>query len=307
MNNIKNYFDIPFIEDNDMNSYYGKIAAIKNNANIDDKQLVFNPNCHFKNKSKNPPLHSSWIELGTGLKGGQCLKIEMDRKYKIWDILREISEMNKISPWKIRLKHIESGLYVHYLWQYNLYQIIQLIEYKDLNKDIINNKFVYYLNKECHLICYYCQYDDTYSYQTTYLPCHDNIDNIQNEIDKHEKYLSQSTGEEKEEKEEEEDIEIDDRYKHQFKSDRIWDKRELTVFYGDIKQKILLEDCSVGCKCWTDDCGGCRIAYLIQHLTNVPLDKQGWIVDNQIIDYFDENAAQLIFSAQSKIILFKLE
>eukprot|EP01083_Nonionella_stella_P085124 235881_1 len=306
IDNIKTYFDLPFIN----NIRYDQIATIKNNEDIHRKQLVKTSNIHSHFKKYKLPIKSSWIELGIGLKGGQCLKMEINRKYKIWDILREISEMNKgVSPWNIRLKHIETGVYAHYLWQYNLYQIIQLIEYKELNQDILNNKFVFYSQPQ--FICYFSPYDDTYSYQTKYMPCHDNIQTIQKTITTHEQYLSKSQKllmdekhETEEQSDEKEEIVIDDRYKHQFIATRIWDKREMIVYYGDKKRSVWLEECSVGCECWSDDIAGCRIGYIVEHLFNIPLHKQGWIVGSQIIDYFDENAASLIFSSASKLILY---
>merc|ERR1712129_504864 len=94
-------------------------------------------------------IHSSWIALDRGLKGGQCLKLETNRSHKIWQILREIADMNTMSPWNIRLKHVDSGLYVDYLWNYDLFQIIQLIENKQVNMGTLDNKFAYRVYEHC--------------------------------------------------------------------------------------------------------------------------------------------------------------
>merc|ERR1712228_127644 len=295
IDNIKTYFDFPF--------YSNQIGKIKNALPMDQKQLVKASNIFSHFKRYKAPINSSWIELGRGLKGGQCLKMEIDRHYKIWDILREISDMNNKSPWNLRLKHVESGLYVHYLWNYTLYQIIQLIENKKLNTDILDNKFAFHLNQ--HFICYYSQFDETCSYKSTYLPCNDNVESIQNIIQKHEEYLLKTTQtEQKYDEKEMEQMEIEDRDKHQFIATRVWEKRQLNIHFGDKRQCILLEDCSAGCQCWSDDVAGCRIGYVIEQIFKIPLNKQGWIVNGQIVDYFDEGVAKCIFQSDSNLILY---
>ena len=65
MADIKAYFDFPFYNNN-------QIGKIKNTLPMDQKQLVKASNIFSHFKRYKPPIHSSWIELGRGLKGGQC-------------------------------------------------------------------------------------------------------------------------------------------------------------------------------------------------------------------------------------------
>ena len=315
IDNIKTFFDFPFYEDARIIS-----QSISNAVPADQKQLVKSSNIFSHFKRYKAPIHSSWIELGHGLKGGQCLKMEMNRSYRIWQILREIADMNsqsRVSPWNIRLKHAESGLFVHYLWQYSLFQIVQLVENKQMNADILSNEFAFHHGE--HFVCFYSPDDDGCSYKSTYLPCNDNEENIASMIQKHEQYLAKALQMAMEQKYEEsgdgdtsvdekdevaDAVEVDDRNKHQLIATRVWEKRQLTMQFGDRRQCILLEDCSAGCECWTDDVAGCRIGYIAEHIFKIPLQEQGWIVNNRIVDYFDEGVGQLIFESGANLTLY---
>lgn len=102
------------------------------------------------------------------------------------------------------------------------------------------------------------------------------------------------------------EIEVDpNRDTHGLRAHRVWDRRSLTVCFGDKEHSVLLEDCSAGCECWTDDAGGCRIGYIVEYLLQIPLEKQGWIVGAKMVDYFDENAAESIWEHHSTLIVYR--
>merc|ERR1712087_895402 len=116
--------------------------------------------------------------------------VEMDRSTKIWDILLEISSMNAISPWKVRLQHQDTGLLVHYLWHYTLSQCIALIEHRSSSKQVLSNDFAYL--KGDHFVAFYSHYDDTQSFQSRYLQCNEGDDALSRSIRKHQVYLEET-------------------------------------------------------------------------------------------------------------------
>lgn len=313
ISDLKTYFDAPMLDDEE----HLKKIVVTNTEGMDKKQLVKSSGIHKHFVRWTLPIKSSWIELERGLKGGQCLKVEMDRNTKIWNILLEISSMNAISPWNVRLQHLDSGLYVHYLWHYTLSQCIALIDCRSATQQVLSNKFAYFVAE--HFVAFYSHFDDTQSFQSRYLQCNDNVDVLANTIRKHEAYLeeidrftSQQNEDEDDVKEEEPVMDIGmesavdpDRDTHVFRAERVWDKRTLTVYFGDKSHCVLLEDCSPGCECWTDDIGGCRIGYVVEYLLHIPLEEQGWIAGAKMIDYFDENAADFIFQNDFKLIVYR--
>ena len=251
----------------------------------------------------------------------------MDRSTKVWDILLELSSMNGISPWSVRLQHADSGLYVHYLWHYTLSQCIALIEHRGAAQQLLSNKFAYFAAE--HFVAFYSHFDDTQSFQSRYLQCNDDVDALRTTIRKHEAYLEEAAQLEddgssdghgdaadgdaddlKEPVPTMEDVDLlmgpdPNRDLHGFKAQRVWDMRSLTVHFGDRSHSVLLEDCSPGCECWTDDIGGCRIGHVVQYLLQIPLQDQGWIVGGKMVDYFDEKAAHLLFENDSKLIVYR--
>merc|ERR1719242_198642 len=167
-----------------------KRIVITNTDGMDKRQLVKSSGIYSHFKKWTLPIESSWIELERGLKGGQCLKVEMDRSTKIWDILLEISSMNAISPWNVRLQHQDTGLYVDYLWHYTLSQCIALIEHRRSSQQILNNKFAYSAAE--HFVVFYSHFDDTQSFQSRYLQCDDNVNVLADTIRRHEAYLEET-------------------------------------------------------------------------------------------------------------------
>ena len=100
------------------------------------------------------------------------------------------------------------------------------------------------------------------------------------------------------------EAEVDEGDAHAFVAERVWDQRTLRVHFGGETHEMALEGCSPGCRCWTDDVGGCRIGYVVEHILKLPLDAQGWIVAGKMVDYFDEDVAQRIFEADANLTVF---
>lgn len=160
---LKPYFDAPMVDD----SGHLKQIVVSHTDGMDKRQLVMASGIHGHFKRYRLPIASSWIELERGLKGGQCLKVEMDRSTKIWDILLELSSMNGISPWNVRLRHADSGLFVHYLWHYTLSQCIALIEHRHATQQLLSNEFAYFAADK--LVAFYSHFDDTQSFQSRFV------------------------------------------------------------------------------------------------------------------------------------------
>ncbi|ETO08547.1 hypothetical protein RFI_28844 [Reticulomyxa filosa] len=279
-----------------------------------------------------------------GLHGGRALMIDVPLNWTVWDVIREICDANDcskdpshplysaaqaeraamdtseagrvpngsltgFSPWNVRLvchdPNTNYATFVHFRFRQTLQQILEIAA-EDSKKWF--RKHGMQPMEKCLSISnsphfeMYELIDGRYSYQSRYRPCYSYAKDAKPPEYGLEKMHPKPYAKDG-----------DSTDKHlvkrpfDFHALRIWEHQTLTLMYGDEVFQLILEHCSPGCVCWTDELCGCRIAFIIEHMLHINVKHQGYVMGGKevVLDYLDESFSHKLWLHNGQMIIFK--